>query len=47
MMHDDEDEPFLEVPKTTPANDTLARALEWGGLVAGIGLIAWAVSIAL
>jgi hypothetical protein len=43
----DDDDPFLETPKSTPANDTLARVLEWGGLIAGIGLCAWAISIAL
>ncbi|MDG2570477.1 hypothetical protein P7L87_23165 [Vibrio parahaemolyticus] len=42
-----DDAPLLEVPKTTPANDTLARVLEWVGLIAGIGLIAWAIAIAL
>ncbi|WP_274597255.1 hypothetical protein [Microvirga tunisiensis] len=41
MMGDD---PFLKATKTQ-ANDALARLLEWGGLIAGISLCAWALSI--
>lgn len=43
----DEDDPFLGLPKRMPANDKLARVLEWGGLIAGIGLCAWAIATTL
>ncbi|WP_262027884.1 hypothetical protein [Microvirga sp. Mcv34] len=42
-----DDDPFLEASKTTPATDTLARILRWVGLLAGIGLCAWAISTVL
>jgi hypothetical protein len=43
----DDDDLFLEVPKTTPANDKFARVLEWGGLIVGLGLCAWAIATTL
>jgi hypothetical protein len=43
----DDDADFLEVPETTPANDTTARILRWIGLIGGLGLCAFGIATAL
>jgi hypothetical protein len=42
-MQDDIDR-RLEVPNTTPTNDTAAHILRWVGLVGGLGLCALGIA---
>ena len=41
-MADDDDKLLVARPKS-PANDRLSRVLEWLGLLAALGAIAWAL----
>ncbi len=42
---DDEDE-LLTARKMTPTDDALASVCRWGGLLAGLGLLAYAALLA-
>jgi hypothetical protein len=37
----DEDDDISEPPQSNPANDNLARAFRWIGLLCGIAMLGW------
>lgn len=45
-MSDDDAEPILEAQSHSPANDRLARMMDWIGLTAAAGMIVAAIMIA-
>jgi hypothetical protein len=45
-LQDEDSDPFLEIRSQSPANDRLARVMEWIGLSVAVGMIVAAVIIA-
>ncbi|MXQ12760.1 hypothetical protein [Microvirga makkahensis] len=45
-MDDEDDDRLLEIQPRSPATDDLARAMDWIGLSAAVGMIVFAVVLA-
>jgi len=45
-MDDEDGDGLLDMPPQSPANDELARMMDWVGLSAAVGMIVFAIVLA-